>query len=127
MTTIHQEVRISAAPQRVYDALLQSERFSSMTGAPAQIDAREGGSFSCFGGMILGRNVELVPGRRVVQAWRVGNWPEGVYSIARFQLEPDGAGTRVVFDHAGFPAGDAAHLEAGWEKNYWKPLRDSLA
>jgi activator of HSP90 ATPase len=111
----------------VYDALLQSAHFTRMTGAPAEIDAREGGNFSCFGGMIVGRNVELVPGQRVVQAWRAGNWPAGVYSIARFDLQPHGTGTRVVFDHTGFPANDAAHLEAGWEANYWKPLRESLA
>jgi activator of HSP90 ATPase len=127
MASIHQEITLPAAPQRVYDALLQSAHFSKMTGAPAQIDASEGGSFSCFGGMILGRNVELVPGRLVVQAWRAGNWPPGVYSIARFELQPDGAATRLVFDHAGFPAGDSAHLESGWEANYWKPLRESLA
>jgi uncharacterized protein YndB with AHSA1/START domain len=127
MTRIHQEVSLPAGPQRVFDALLQSAHFSSMTGAPAEIEAREGGSFSCFGGMITGRNVELVPGKRVVQAWRVGNWAPGVYSLARFELTPEGSGTRVVFDHTGFPASDAAHLEDGWESNYWKPLRESLA
>jgi activator of HSP90 ATPase len=68
-----------------------------------------------------------VPGERVVQAWRAGNWEPGVYSLARFELAADGAGTRLVFDHTGFPGGDAAHLEAGWEANYWKPLRESLA
>jgi activator of HSP90 ATPase len=127
MSSIHQEITLPAPPQRVYDALLQSAHFTRMTGAPAEIDAREGGNFSCFGGMIVGRNVELVPGQRVVQAWRAGNWPAGVYSIARFDLQPHGTGTRVVFDHTGFPANDAAHLEAGWEANYWKPLRESLA
>ena len=127
MAHIHQEVRFPAPPQRVFDALLQSAQFSKMTGAPAEIDPRDGGSFSCFGGMIVGRNVELVPGQRVVQAWRVGNWPAGVYSLARFELAAEGTGTRLVFDHTGFPGADAAHLEAGWEANYWKPLRDSLA
>jgi hypothetical protein len=38
-----------------------------------------------FGGDISGRNVELVPGRRAVQAWRSNAWPEGVYSIVRFE------------------------------------------
>jgi activator of HSP90 ATPase len=123
MSSIHQEVVLPAPPRRIYAALTESADFAKMTGAPAQIEAREGGSFSCFGGMILGRSVELVPGQRVVQAWRVGNWPAGLYSIARFELQPEGAGTRLLFDHTGFPASDAAHLEAGWETNYWKPLR----
>ena len=97
-----------------------------MTGAPAQIDARDGGAFSCFGGMITGRNVELVPGQRVVQAWRAGNWDAGVYSIVRFELRPEGQGTRLVFDHTGYPEAMGSHLEAGWEANYWAHMRDSL-
>jgi activator of HSP90 ATPase len=126
MERIHQEVALAgSSPQRVYEALTQSERFGKITGSAAEIDPREGGSFSLFGGMITGRNVELVPGQRVVQAWRAGNWEPGVYSVARFELAPDGQGTRLVLDHAGFPPGQGEHLSAGWEANYWEPMRRS--
>jgi len=33
------------------------------------------------------------------------------------------AGTRVVFDHTGFPPELRDHLAAGWEDHYWKALR----
>jgi activator of HSP90 ATPase len=127
MNSIHQEVTLPAGPQRVYEALTQSERFSAMTGAPADIEAKDGGRFSCFGGMITGRNVELVSGQRVVQAWRARNWEPGVYSMARFELKPEGQGTRLVFDHTSYPEGQGEHLAAGWEANYWAPLRKSLS
>ena len=69
--TLHQEVRIPASPSRVYQALTDATTFSAFTGgATADIEATPGGAFSCFGGMIVGRNVELVPDRLVVQAWR---------------------------------------------------------
>jgi activator of HSP90 ATPase len=81
---IHQVVVIKAAPQRVYDALLDARQFSAFTGgAPADIHGQEGGAFSCFGGRITGRNVELKPTRRIVQAWRAGNWPDGTYTKSR--------------------------------------------
>jgi hypothetical protein len=32
------------------------------------------------------RNLELVPAKHVVQAWRSQAWPEGVYSIVNFEL-----------------------------------------
>jgi activator of HSP90 ATPase len=127
MNSIHQEITLPASPQRVYEALTQSERFSKMTGAPAEIEATDGGRFSCFGGMIAGRNVELVAGQRVVQAWRAGNWEPGLYSMARFELKAEGHGTRLVFDHTGYPEGQGEHLSAGWEANYWAPLRESLS
>ena len=65
-------------------------------------------------------------GKRVVQAWRVQEWPEGVYSIARFELSGEGAGTRLSFEHAGFPAAMRPHLEGGWAKMYWEPLAKYL-
>ena len=67
-------------------------------------------------------HVELVPGARVVQAWRVKLWPEGQYSLVRFTLAPDGAGTKLVLDHSGYPEGEHEHLSAGWRANYLEPL-----
>ena len=36
MSNIHQEVTLSAAPARIYEALVDSKRFGELTGAPAQ-------------------------------------------------------------------------------------------
>ncbi len=123
---IHQEVDVKASPQRVYEALLESAQFSAFTARTAEIDRAVGGAFSLFNGHIIGRNVELVPNKRIVQAWRVVTWPEGLYSIARFELQPQGAGTHLVFDHTGFPDGERDHLAAGWEENYWTLLKKYL-
>jgi len=121
---IHQEIDLRARPDRVYAALLDAKLFASITGGLAtEITAEAGGAFSCFGAHIVGRNVELVPNRRIVQAWRVTTWPEGVYSIARFELRPRGEGTSLVFDHTGFPSELREHLAQGWEDHYWKALR----
>ena len=53
--------------------------------------------------MVSGRNVELIPNQRIVQAWRAKPWENGVYSIAKFELRQEGFETRVIFDQAGFP------------------------
>jgi len=79
-----------------------------------------------FGGYITGRSIELVPGELIVQAWRVGSWSPGVYSIVRFQLIAKAAGTQIIFDHTGFPSGQGEHLAEGWKGNYWDPLRKLL-
>lgn len=55
-------------------------------GLPAEIEPQAGGAFKCFGGQITGRIIELVPNRRIVQAWHVATWPEGVYSVVKFEL-----------------------------------------
>jgi activator of HSP90 ATPase len=68
-----------------------------------------------------------VPHERIVQAWREKDWPAGVYSIVRFELNQQGSETRLVFDHTGFPQGAAFHLAPGWWSHYWEPLQKYLA
>lgn len=130
---IQQEVIFKASPKRVYDALMGSRQFSEFTGgAPAEISRDPGGAFSCFGGVITGRNIELLPNQRIVQAWRVKMWPEGLYSIVRFELRQHGSETHLTLDHAGFPQEMRAHLNGeeangGWHRQYWEPLKKYLA
>ena len=124
---IEQTETINASPRAVYDLLMSSEEFAAMTGgAPADIDPTEGGAISLFGGMITGRNIELVPGERVVQAWRPGGWEEGVYSLVRFSLEEAADGCTVSLEHSSFPDGEGEHLAQGWHDNYWGPMRAAL-
>jgi activator of HSP90 ATPase len=131
--SIHQEIVLKASRNRVYAALTDARQFSKITELggmevpPAEISSQVGGSFSLFGGHIVGRHVELLPNQRIVQAWRVVDWPVGVYSIAKFDLQDQGSNTKIVFDHTGFPVGLAEHLAEGWNGHYWEPLAKYLA
>jgi len=125
-TTIHFEVDYKTSPERIYQVLLDAKQFQTCTGLPAEIDPRAGGWFKLFAGQIEGRNVELVPNQRIVQAWRPVSWAAGVYSIARFELVPRGSATRIVFDHAGFPEDKQETLASGWQDHYWGPLHKYL-
>lgn len=137
--SIHQEPVFKAARNRIYEALTDAKQFDKiidLSGAlqtmhlgakPAEISREVGGAFTLFGGYITGRHVELLPNQRIVQAWRTGRWPAGVYSIAKFELVEQGSGTKIVFDHTGFPKGEAESLASGWKSHYWEPLEKLLA
>ncbi len=125
--TISQSISIKASPANVYQAIISAEQFSEVTGAPAEISPDEGGAFSCFGGQITGRHIELIPGQRIVQAWRVIAWPEGVYSEVKFDLSESGDTTTLELTHTGYPDDAAEHLEPGWHKMYWEPLKAYLS
>jgi activator of HSP90 ATPase len=126
-TSLHQENNFKASPERIYAVLLDSKQFAACTGLPAEIDPKAGGVFSMFGGLIVGRNIELVPNERIVQAWRPSHWDPGVYSVVRFEFKPQGAETLVILDHTGFPEGQYDHLSDGWNSHYWQPLAKFLA
>lgn len=132
---IHQVTVFKAGRKRVYEALTDAKQFDQITklspemrsgislgDKPTEISREVGGTFTLFGGHIVGRHVELAPNERIVQAWRVIDWDAGVYSIAKFELVEQGAGTKLVFDHIGFPKGGAEHLAAGWKAHYWETL-----
>lgn len=137
---IHQEVVFKASRKRVYEALTDAKQFNKVVmlsaavqtgmapgGKPVEVSSEAGGAFSAFGGHITGRQIELVRDERIVQAWRAGGWEPGQYSIARFELSENGDGTKLVFDHTGFPQGQAQHLAEGWKGNYWEPLEKYLS
>jgi uncharacterized protein YndB with AHSA1/START domain len=137
--SVHQEPVFKASRKRVYEALTDAKQFDKVAqlsaamksgmalGAkPTEIGRQAGEAFALFGGYVTGRHLELVPNERIVQAWRAGGWDPGDYSIAKFQLVEQGAGTKIVFDHAGFPKGKAEHLAEGWKMNYWEPLEKLL-
>lgn len=125
--TIRQTVTIGAAPGKVYAALIEEKRHAKFTGEPAKISRKVGGAFSCYGGWLKGINVDLVPGKRIVQAWRGKDWPAGAYSIATFSLaKAKGGNTRLAFTHVGVPAFKAKGITMGWRKFYWKPLKAYL-
>jgi uncharacterized protein YndB with AHSA1/START domain len=126
MPKIHQEVTFAAPPAKIYEALMSSAHHAGFTGAPAEISGEVGGAWSAYGGKISGRNIELVAGARIVQSWRAGNWPAGVHSIVRFELEPQGSGTKVVLDHDALTEDQLPHIDGGWAKMYWEPLRKHL-
>jgi uncharacterized protein YndB with AHSA1/START domain len=131
--SIHKEVKFSASPARIYELLTDETKFAAATGKPAKIGAEEGGSFSIFGGHIEGRHIELVPGQRIVQAWRGMDWAPGVYSVVRFTLTPVVEGTKLDIDHDAYPAGKSPrypswqeHLATNWPVFYFEPMAKYL-
>jgi activator of HSP90 ATPase len=127
LTALHQEIELNAAPARIYAALLDAKQFTTFSGMHAEIDPRVGGAFTMFDGQIVGITVELVPDKRIVQAWRPTHWDSGIFSSAKFEFKPNGSATTIILDHTGFPEGEFASLDWGWHNHYWDPLRKFLA
>jgi uncharacterized protein YndB with AHSA1/START domain len=111
-----------ATPQAIYQAWLNSEGHTAMTGSPAQASAQVGGSFSAWDGYITGKNLELEPGRRIVQAWRTIEFQQSdPDSRLDVTIEPEGKGTRVTIRHSNLPD-DGMQYKQGWVESYFQPM-----
>ena len=120
---IHQEIVFETTPHAVYEALLDQAQHAAYTGGKSEIDRDPGGAFRCHDGQITGRQIELVPDQRIIQAWRVSAWPEGQYSLVKFELSAEGDGTRLVMDHYAVPEEMQEHIAGGWTARYWDPMK----
>ena len=125
---IEQKVFFKAAPDDVYDALLDPKKHADFTGSPATTSAKKGATFTAWGGYISGKNLELVKGKKIVQDWKTTEWPDG-YPASRleFTLTPKKGGTELDMMHSKVPAEQVADYSSGWKSSYWEPLKEYLA
>ena len=123
---LRQVVIFKASRHDVYEALMNSEKHSEFTDAPAVISQEVGGKISVYDGEIDGENLELVPDVKIVQSWRYGDWPEGHYSRAVFSLSEAPGGTELTFEQTGIPEDLYEDIRQGWIDYYWEPMKELL-
>lgn len=128
-TQFTQEILLPASPQQVYEAIVQPEQHAAFTGQPAVNTDRLDLDFLAFGTYLSGRNLELVPGRRIRQTWRaqMEPWPADHYSTVTYEFEPHAGGTLLRLTHEGVPTDMAESMAGGWHQWYWQPLEQYFA
>ncbi len=123
---IQQTVTFKATPHDIYETLMDSKKHATFTGSKASLSRAVGGSIMAGDNYIAGKNVELVPDKKIVQDWRAVDWPEGYFSRVTFEFTAVPEGTRLDFTHADVPEGTEAEFTQGWIDNYWEPMKAFL-
>jgi activator of HSP90 ATPase len=123
---IHQTVTFKASPHEVYEALMDSQKHAAFSGEKASISRQVGGAIMAYDEYITGKNIELVPDKKIVQDWRAVDWPEGYFSCVTFEFTAVPEGTRLDFTHTGLPEGTEEEFTQGWIDNYWEPMKKYL-
>jgi uncharacterized protein YndB with AHSA1/START domain len=119
---------IAATPLEIYDAWLDSIAHSEMTQAEASMSNEIGADISACNGYITGRNLELVPGERIVQTWRTAEFSEEHEdSVITLTLEEIEDGTLLTLAHSNVPDGQTGYELGGWEENYFEPMTEYFA
>lgn len=125
---IRQSVTLKASSRELFNAFLDSRQHSRITGAPARASRRVGARFTAFGGALSGRNLMIVPGRMIVQAWRSTQFKAGdADSILVLTFNKVAGGARINLVHVNVPHHDHLGVTKGWPKYYWGPWKMYLA
>lgn len=119
---------IPASADEIYDAWLDSRAHSEMTGAEASQSDEVGAVVTAWGDYISGRNLELVPGERIVQSWRSADFTdEHEDSVITVTLEEVEDGTLLTLVHSNVPEGQTSYERGGWEEHYFEPMKEYFA
>jgi len=114
---------LNASPEEIYTAWMSSEGHTRMTGGQAAITPQVGATFDAWDGYIQGRNLELEPGRRIVQSWRTSEFAEQeADSQIEVTLEPVDGGTKLTLHHTQLPP-HGGQYEQGWVESYFDPMK----
>lgn len=125
--TIKQTVKFKASPQTIYDLLVDPKKHSAFTKHAAKNGKKIGTPFTSYSGFVRGLNVDLAPGKRVVQAWRTKDFPIGIFSMATFNLKKSGKGaTELTLIHRGVPKELIPITEKAWRDYYWARIKSYL-
>jgi uncharacterized protein YndB with AHSA1/START domain len=114
---------IPATPVEIFEAWLDSIGHSEMTGGEATMSDEVGAEVTAWDGYIGGRNLELVPGERIVQSWRTTEFAdEDQDSIITVVLQEVDEGTLLTLEHRNVPDAHRSYEEGGWQSNYFEPM-----
>lgn len=114
-------------PKQLFEAWLDSDQHSSMTGGQAFITEDEGDPFNVWDGYIWGKNLELRPYEYIRQSWKSVDFADGQdYSTLEITLEEIPNGTRLTLRHSDLLESDE-HYKQGWIDHYFQPMHAYFA
>lgn len=113
---------IAASPEDVYLALTTPSTIHLWSGEPAEMSTEAGSEFSLWEGSIVGKNLEFVPNKKIVQEWYFGEQP--VPSIVTIILHEHADGTSAEVRHTNIPDDDYDAIVEGWQHEYMGALQE---
>lgn len=107
----------------LFNVLTMPELVSAFSRSQAISEAKEGGSFSMFGGNITGTFISLQVPNSIKQKWRFTNWPKDHYSDVSITLEQKSEDTSITVNQTGIPSNDYERTENGWKNYYFESIK----
>jgi activator of HSP90 ATPase len=114
---------INALPEEVYAALTTEATIMLWTGDKASFIAEPDTEFSMWDGSIVGKNIEFVPGKKLVQQWYFGE-EQGPASMVTIKLHLQKNVTSLELTHTNIPDEDYEDIVDGWTYSYMQDLND---
>eukprot|EP00871_Galdieria_phlegrea_P001915 jgi/Galph1/2724/GphlegSOOS_G1423.1 len=114
-----------ASPKDLFDCFVIAAKIQAYTRQSAQITPRVNEPFSLLNGQISGKILEIQPEKRLVQEWRMKDWPVNHYSRVTliFEAKESEGLTNLHLIQESVPEEFAEQTEQGWKQHIFLPIK----
>ncbi|KAK0707463.1 activator of Hsp90 ATPase [Lasiosphaeris hirsuta] len=123
--TDNEEFRTTAA--ELYQTFTDPQRLAAFTRAPPKVfeGAKKGGKFELFGGNVSGEYLELMEPTKIVQSWRLEQWPTGHFSKLKIEFDQNDVDSVTVMrvEWTGVPIGQEEVTKRNWLEYYVRSIK----
>lgn len=128
--TVTDTEEFRAPASEVYKTFTDPQRITAFTRAAPKLweGAKKGGKFELFGGNVSGEYLELEEPTKIVQSWRLEQWPKGHYSRLEICLDQNDVDNVTVMrvTWTGVPVGQEDVTKRNWGEYYVRSIKQTF-
>lgn len=129
-TTVTDQEEFRTTAEQLYLTFTDPQRLAAFTRAPPKKfeGAKKGAKWELFDGNVSGEYLELEEPKKIVQTWRLNQWPVGHYSkqVIEFdQNDIDGV-TVMRVTWSGVPIGQEDVTKRNWGEYYVRSIKTTF-
>lgn len=126
--TANDEFRTTA--EEMFQTFTDPARLAAFTRAPPRVfeGAKAGAKFAIFDGNVSGEFVTLEKPTKIVQKWRLAQWPEGHSSTQEIVFDQNDIDhvTNMRVTWTGVPVGQEEVVQRNWEGYYVRSIKQTF-
>lgn len=129
-TTVTDTEEFRAPASELYQTFTDPQRISAFTRAAPKLfeGAKKGGKFELFGGNVSGEYLELEEPTKIVQSWRLDQWPKGHFSRLEIIFDQNNVDNVTVMKvtWSGVPVGQEEVTKRNWSEYYVRSIKTTF-
>jgi activator of HSP90 ATPase len=129
-TTVTATDEFRTTAEELFQTFTDPQRIGAFTrGAPRLFEgAKPGGKFSIFDGNVSGEFITLEAPKKIVQKWRLAQWPEGHMSTQELVFDQNDVDrvTNARVTWSGVPVGQEEVVKRNWDGYYIRSIKQTF-
>jgi activator of HSP90 ATPase len=129
-TTVTDTEEFRAPATELYKTFTDAQRLAAFTRSPLKVfeGAKVGGKFELFGGNVSGEYLELSEPTKIVQSWRLNQWPAGHFSKLEISFDQNDVDNVTVMrvTWSGVPVGQEEVTKRNWDEYYVRSIKTTF-